>query len=57
MRQALRAIAVLVAVGALTGGSVASAHGGGGNGNGHGAFASTIFHRPAADGPPEGVAF
>jgi len=57
MRQALRAIAVLVAVGALTGGSVASAHGGGGNGNGHGAFASTIFHMPAADGPPEGVAF
>ena len=55
MRQALRAIAVLVAVGALTGGSVASAHGG--NGNGHGAFASTIFHMPAADGPPEGVAF
>jgi len=57
MRQALRAIAVLVAVGALTGGSVASAHSGGGNGNGHGAFASTIFHMPAADGPPEGVAF
>jgi hypothetical protein len=55
MRQALRAIAVLVAVGALTGGSVAFAHNGGGKG--HGAFASTIFHMPATDGPPEGVAF
>jgi hypothetical protein len=57
MRQALRAIAVLVAVGALTGGSVAFAHDGGGNGHGQGAFAGTIFHMPAADGPPEGVAF
>jgi hypothetical protein len=57
MRQALRAIAVLVAVGALTGGSVAFAHDGGGNDHGHGAFATTIFTMGAEDGPPEGVAF
>src|SRR3954453_13821060 len=55
MRQALRAIAVLVAIGALAGGSVASAQDGGGND--HGTFASTIFPMPAADGLPEGVAF
>jgi sugar lactone lactonase YvrE len=57
MRQALRAIALLIAVGALTGGSVAFAHDGGGNGHGHGAFATTIFTMGAEDGPPEGVAF
>jgi hypothetical protein len=62
MRQAWRAIAGLLAIGAFAaGGTVALADDGGGNGNGNGnrgnAPAATIFTMPAADGPPEGVAF
>jgi hypothetical protein len=62
MRQAWRGIAGLLAVGAFAaGGTVALADDGGGNGNGNGnrgnALATTIFTMPAADGPPEGVAF
>src|SRR4051794_18767289 len=62
MRQAWRGLAGLLAIGVFaTGGSVALADGGGGhdgNGNGNGALATpTIFTMPAADGPPEGVAF
>jgi len=62
MRQAWRGIAGLLAIAAFAaGGSVALADNGGGNGNGNGnrgnALATTIFTMPAADGPPEGVAF
>src|SRR3954449_1917344 len=62
MRQAWRGIAGVLAVAAFAaGGSVALAANGGGNGNGNGnrgnALATTIFTMPAADGPPEGVAF
>src|SRR4051794_35735727 len=64
MRQAWRALVGLLAIGAFAvGGSVALADNGGGNGNGNGngnrgnALATTIFTMPAADGPPEGVAF
>src|SRR3954462_2309017 len=62
MRQGWRGIAGLLAIAAFAaGGSVALADNGGGNGNGNGnrgnALATTIFTMPAADGPPEGVAF
>jgi Cu-Zn family superoxide dismutase len=60
MRQAWRGIAGLLAIAAFAaGGSVALADNGGGNGNGNrgNALATTIFTMPAADGPPEGVAF
>src|SRR4051812_26180522 len=62
MRQAWRGLAGLLAIAAFAaGGSVALADNGGGNGNGNGdrgnALATTIFTMPAADGPPEGVAF
>jgi sugar lactone lactonase YvrE len=65
MRQAWRALAGVLAIGVLgAGGSAALADGGGhgghnGNGNGNrgNALATTIFTMPAADGPPEGVAF
>src|SRR3954452_2706672 len=62
MRQAWRGIAGALAIAAFAaGGSVALADNGGGNGNGNGnrgnALATTIFTMPAADGPPEGVAF
>ena len=56
MRQAWRAIAGLLAIGAFAaGGTVALADNG--NGNRGNALATTIFTMPAADGPPEGVAF
>jgi hypothetical protein len=59
MRQAWRGLVGLLAIGVLAaGGSSALADGGhGGNGNGGNALATTIFTMPAADGPPEGVAF
>jgi sugar lactone lactonase YvrE len=58
MRQAWRAIAGLTAIAAFAaGGSVALAGNGNGNGNRGNALATTIFTMPAADGPPEGVAF
>src|SRR4051794_41802638 len=62
MRQGWRGIAGLLAIAAFAaGGSVALADNGGGNGKGNGnrgnALATTIFTMPAADGPPEGVAF
>jgi sugar lactone lactonase YvrE len=60
MRQAWRAIAGLLAIGVFAaGGSVALAGNGRGNGNGArgNALATTVFTMPAADGPPEGVAF
>ena len=60
MRQAGRGIAGLLAVGALAaGGSVAlaSSGGNGGRGQGGGKVATIVFTMPAADGPPEGIAF
>src|SRR3954451_6384926 len=60
MRQAWRGIAGVLTIAAFAaGGSVALAANGGGNGNGNrgNALATTIFTMPAADGPPEGVAF
>jgi Cu-Zn family superoxide dismutase len=61
MRQAWRAIAGVLAVGAFAAGGTVALAAGGGNGNGNGnrgnALATTIFTMPAADGPPEGVAF
>src|SRR5690242_14609189 len=61
MRQAWRGLVGLLAMGILAaGGSAALADSGGGhggNGNRGNALATTIFTMPAADGPPEGVAF
>ena len=61
MRQAWRGIAGLLAVGALAaGGSVALADSGGNGGRGQGGgakVATIVFTMPAADGPPEGIAF
>src|SRR5689334_18443659 len=65
MRQGWRGLVGLLAIGVLAaGGSSALADGGhgghgncNGNGNGGHALAATIFTMPAADGPPEGVAF